>query len=221
MKINIVFIIQVLLTTFCLAAGSSIPRGYHVLKEISLTQGLGAEGTIQLLVDRRINEKTDLDTTPENARNGILRLLGPNGSETSRKLLKKPRVDIELMKGNVGHNIFLFVTEDWSIEFGSYNGPISALYTLKGNRLAEVKPKMVLMRSLKTEWTVKERGRGGLPEIFEVKCRPDFNSSIADMKFKITYSHFLLDGARWKLRKREVPGFWESESKFPSEELFP
>ena len=112
MKINIVFIIQVLLTTFCLAAGSSIPLGYHVLKEISLTQELGAEGTIQLLVDRRINEKTDLDTTPENARNGILRLLGPNGSETSRKLLKKLRVDIELMKGNVGHNIFLFVTEE-------------------------------------------------------------------------------------------------------------
>lgn len=192
-----------------------------MLEEISLSHlGLEAAGTIQLLVDSRITKETDFESVPENAKKGILRLVGTSGSEVSRKLLEKPLARIHPLNGRAGNKIFFFVTEDWSIHFGSYNGPISVLHTIDGDKIIEAEEKITLMRSLKTNWKIKESGQDGFPEIFEVRCRPDFNRSGDQVKFKIRYSRFLFDGTRWKQKTREVEGFWEDEGTFPSETNF-
>jgi hypothetical protein len=46
---------------------------------------------------------------------------------------------IELLKGKPTGKTFLFITEDKTIEFGSYNGPISTLYTVDGEMLTNEK----------------------------------------------------------------------------------
>jgi hypothetical protein len=208
---------SVIIFTICSSAVmGKIPSGYHVQKEISLNK----EDTLQLLLDIRVNKKTELEEIPENAKKAVLRIL-KNKSEVSRKILEKPKADIELLNGKTGSKVFFFITEDWSAGFGSYNGPISVLYTIKRSKLIKATTKVELMRSLKTNWKVKELGRNGFPEIFKISCRPDFDNSKEDMKFKIAYTHYVFNGANWSRKDREVKGSWHSGEDFPPEKLFP
>ncbi len=130
----------------------------------------------------------------------------------------------------VANKTFQFETIDKSIGFGSYNGPISTLYSIENNKRVVVnsiderghKRPIELMKSLKTNWKIKENGKNGFPELLKVRCRPDFAASSEDeTKFKVTYSRFLYDGTQWKRKDRELAGFWEDEGVFPSENLFP
>lgn len=219
------FSIVYLLIPFCISANINLPSGYSVQKEIKLS-----DGVIQLLMDKRVNQKTDYEAIPENAKNALVRILSADGIETSKKQLGVPRGDIELLKGNLEGKNYLFITEDKSIGFGSYNGPISILYSLDENRLmpgsavSETTKKrgpMELMRSAKTDWKVKEKGLNGFPEIFKVSCRPDFSKVEKEVAFKVNYTHFLFDGTHWRRKDREVGGCWESENAFPAEKLFP
>jgi len=213
---KLAFLILVVLLKFCIAATSEIPLGYHVLKEIKL----GQLGLLQLLADKRINKETAQEGIPENARNGILRFLGDNEVEVSRELLLKPRVDIELLEGKFGEKVFFFVAEDWSIEFGSYNGLIFFLYTLENGILVKVKPEISLMSSLKAGWKVK-KDKTVFPEIFSISCRPQYDEKKKDVKFNVTYTHFSYDGTRWSAKRKTRPGCWENEEPFPKESLFP
>jgi len=219
-----------ILIVFCLAANANIPSEYRVQKEIKLSSSSDLVIIIQLLMDNHINQKTEYEAIPENARNGMVRLLGTNGIEAFRKQLEVPKGDIELLKGKLEGKTFLFITEDKSIEFGSYNGPISVLYSVDANKLTKVfvtdettqkQGSMELMRSLKTNWKVKEKGLNGYPEVFQVSCRPDFSQVKDEIKFKVNYSHFLFDGTHWKRKQRQVNGFWEDEGSFPGEYFFP
>jgi hypothetical protein len=204
------------IAVFSSGAFCSLPLGYRLQKEINLEK----EGTLQLLVDSRINEKAELEAIPEDARNAIL-ILSKNKFEVSRKLLDKPKADIQLLKGNTGEKVFFFVTEDWSAGFGSYNGPISILYSIENHQFVKASTKVELMRSLKTDWKIQEKGRNGFAEIFSVSCRPDFKKFAEKISFKVLYLRYAFDGQIWKEFRRDLKGFWENDESFPSEELFP
>lgn len=210
------FLIFFVFLKLAFATSSKLPSGYHIVKEIKVDNLV----SLQLLTDVRVNKKMEFEEVPQNARNGILRVLNKDGVEITRQKLEKPRVDMEFLKGKRGDKFFFFVTEDWSIDFGSYNGPISTLYLLENEKLSNTN--ISLMRSLKSGWKVKEKGKNGYPEIFRVKCYPDFKTpKDKEMQFKVLYSHFIFDGETWTENKRERNGCWHSEESFPKEKMFP
>jgi hypothetical protein len=107
-------------------------------------------------------------------------------------------------------NPTFILTRDYSIGWGSYNGPISYFLEISPkNRISYILPHP-LMTSLKSAWIIIDGERGS--EILSKKCRPDFDSSTeSEMNFQVIYERFYFDGVVWKGLLFSEPGFWEHE----------
>jgi hypothetical protein len=107
------------------------------------------------------------------------------------------------------------LTRDYSIGWGSYNGPISYFLEISSkNRISYTLPHS-LMTSLKSAWIVSDGKKGA--EILSKKCRPNFDASTqSDMEFQVIYERFYFDGAEWKVLVFSESGFWEYEKPLGS-----
>jgi hypothetical protein len=83
--------------------------------------------------------------------------------------------------------------------------------------------KMVLMRSLKTNWKLVKSKDGNSKDILHVACRPNFeNKSEDEDRFLIYYDRFCFDGKGWVRYQRVEKGFWEVDAEdFPPLSKFP
>jgi hypothetical protein len=196
------------------------PKGYKIAKEFKLDPaGDGVNGFLQLLADRRLKKR----------KNGILRMISLEGKMLFSKTLEKPGVDLEVFHSKTGDNTLFFLTEDWSIEFGSYNGPITFVVAIVGGIpiMLEARDekgahrKISLMRSLKTVWKTVAN-HGAVPQILKVSCRPDFETKPdEEMRFITTYSRFVQVAGEWKVFEKHSAGLWEDEGVFPPLKAFP
>lgn len=221
------------------ASDVAVPHGYRIYKRFALPREVaGVDGTLQLLVDRSLSRHVlshygqydeDLEAGARRPKNGILRYVTGRGDIVSTLRLDQPVANLEPYSEAKDGKAFFVLTEDWSIGFGSYNGPISNLVVVSDGKISKVTAKMAgknksrlisVMRSGKNNW--KKVKSTIFPDILEVNCHPDFNSPWKDIKFQVTYSRFHFDGYEWTVREHTVSGFWEDEMRtFPPENLFP
>jgi len=100
------------------------------------------------------------------------------------------------------------VTRDYSIGWGSYNGPISYFLEVSSSGIRYILPHG-LMTSLKTAWAIVPTSTAA--EILSKKCRPDFaNRDSGPMVFKVIHERFFFQDGSWQTTLREQSGFWES-----------
>jgi hypothetical protein len=144
------------------------------------------------------------------------------GRVVVQRVLEMPLAKLRAWSPSGRGEVFL-VTQDYSIGFGSYNGPATTLVQVSDNAIREVtaldvKTKaevlFTLVESLKSAWHLASPKNGN--EILSVICRPE-----SDDKFLITYFRYSFDGNRWIDYEREVEGFWEADNPFPSRSTFP
>jgi hypothetical protein len=115
------------------------------------------------------------------------------------------------------------VTIDFSIGFGSYNGPITSFIEISRDGHILWLP-ISGMRSLKTDWRIISVKGSTTKEVLHVACRPDFRGggeTTDDQPFLVTYTTSYFSDGVWKEKERAVSGFWESEGAFPNRKLFP
>ena len=119
---------------------------------------------------------------------------------------------------------------DFSIGWGSYNGPITSFFEITSGKLdflkainqqtGEVNP-ITVLDSLKTGWKIFPAPDGNSKDILLVKTRPDFDDETEDHGFKVSYIRFHFNGQNWVRLQRSVAGYWEAEGFFPDISLFP
>jgi hypothetical protein len=127
---------------------------------------------------------------------------------------------------------YLF-TLDESVGMGSYNGPVTYFYEIADGKLKAIeylnsetkkREKIVLMRSLKTNWKLVKSKDGKTKDILHIACRPNFeNKSKDEVEFLVYYDRFHFDGKEWVKYQRIEKDIWEAEgedlpalSKFPA-----
>jgi hypothetical protein len=109
------------------------------------------------------------------------------------------------------------LTRDYSIGWGSYNGPISYFLEASGSGIRYILPHG-LMTSLKTAWAIMPTNAAA--EILSKKCRPDFEKSDSGlMVFKVIYERFTFEDGSWHTSLREQSGFWESSTSLDPKEF--
>jgi hypothetical protein len=109
------------------------------------------------------------------------------------------------------------LTRNYSIGWGSYNGPISYFLEVSGRGIRYILPHG-LMASLKTAWAIVPTKSAA--EILSKKCRPDLDKSDSrSMEFKIIYERFTLQDGSWHATLREQSGFWESVTALDPKEF--
>jgi hypothetical protein len=126
---------------------------------------------------------------------------------------------------------YLF-TLDESVGMGSYNGPVTYFYEIVDGKLKPIeylnnetgkRDKIVLMRSLKTNWKLVKSKNGKSKDILHVDCRPSYESKSKDeVDFMISYHRFHFDGKEWVKYERVDKDFWEVDANdFPPLAKFP
>lgn len=109
------------------------------------------------------------------------------------------------------------LTRDYSIGWGSYNGPISYFLEVSGNGIRYILPHG-LITSLKTTWAIVPTNTAS--EILSKKCRPDFDKSDSgSLEFKVIYERFAFQDGSWHTTLREQSGFWESGTSLDPKEF--
>jgi hypothetical protein len=231
------------------AAVSQMPH-LAVVKTIQLTDAFdGFNGALQLLEDARITpevgralwEMGDPDTvfygdadrikqlTVPALRPAVLRLADTNHKIVFEKTLEREQARVQIEALHPGQRTIL-VNTDLSIGMGSYAGPRTELYQLKGGSLEAVTARdentgkitaIEIMSSLKTAWKLvpASTGQTDQKDILELACRP--NWEIENTKFFKIYSRYHWDGTQWVLYSKKVPGMWESDEAFPPSQRFP
>ncbi|RKN80275.1 hypothetical protein [Ulvibacterium marinum] len=116
--------------------------------------------------------------------------------------------------------VFL-VTVDYSVGWGSYNGPISYFLEINENGINYILDKKGFMISLKSIWLINNRN--GKSEILDIDCRPDFdkNSENPDeFHFKLIYSWYFFENNEWKRLRKEKPGCIENDWTISSFDIY-
>jgi len=153
-----------------------------------------------------------------------------DGNKISSLALETSRADIEWLEASPKKDHLLFVTENKTIDFGSYNGPISVLYSLDQGHLIPVVARntgkktevpMVFIGSLKENWRVGKAGLKKHPEIYSVSCRPVVDALGKDVSFETVYARYYFASGRWHRKIRTLNEVWENDGPFPPRYLFP
>jgi hypothetical protein len=215
-------------------------RGYFDFSKNDATDNVtGANLSVVIERDRRLEGKKDLagpevneggidtgDRQPEYF-NAKLVLRDASGKELDSKLLDEPLATIDVSELEGGKPVFL-LTIDYSIGWGSYNGPVASLLTVTGGKLSFIEFKDAksgtrepfrMMDSLKNASKILDS-----KNILKVSCHPDFDNpkNTADnLEFSIDYAHYSWENGIWVCRSKTVSGFWENEGDFPDRNLFP
>ena len=109
------------------------------------------------------------------------------------------------------------VTRDYSVGWGSYNGPISYFFEVSERGIYYILSHG-LMTSLKTAWAIKNKGHSA--EILSKSCRPNFESSTGSaLGFQVIYERSSFDGSCWKTALQQETGFWENQEPFDEDEF--
>jgi hypothetical protein len=109
------------------------------------------------------------------------------------------------------------LTRDYSIGWGSFNGPISYFLEVSGSGIRHSLPHG-LMTSLKTAWANVPTDAAA--EILSKKCRPDFEKrDSGPMEFKVIHERFTFVDGSWHATLREQPGFWETTTSLDPKEF--
>ena len=151
----------------------------------------------------------------------VLELRGCEGQLLDRLTLDAPlaRLDPIPLRGAPAPSYLVSV--DLTQAAGSYNGPLTFPVQVVNNHLQRVvalasngrlEP-IHLALTGKAAWkkiSVKE-----VDNFLSVSCQPQ------DKKFVTFYRRYHPTRNGWKVRKRSVPGLWESDSEFPEISRFP
>jgi hypothetical protein len=108
------------------------------------------------------------------------------------------------------------VTTDFSIGWGSYNGPVSEFLEVRADGIFDILPDG-LMTSLKSAWGIGQ----GSPhmELWYKTCRPNYEKTehqcahgeMAPLEFLVTRERFRYDGSAWNRGTQSESGYWEYE----------
>ena len=96
------------------------------------------------------------------------------------------------------------VTTDYSVDFGSYNGPTSRFIEVNEDGFFYIF-KNTVMSSLKSQWLIYSEGFS--KTILYKTCRPVFS----DNEFTITYRLLKHENGSWSSESISEAGFWEDE----------
>jgi hypothetical protein len=204
--------------------------------------GSSSRTNIQLLIDSRLTatvrrqmwESSELDKTlghsqvrdlssvpPKNAK---IELHDGQGKLVAERELAGPLA--KLSPWNPGsRDPTFFLTIDYSIGFGSYNGPSTTLLQISTTGFNEVQATNVstheietirLQKTLKADWKIV-RGKDRT-EILSIICYPDLKTQ---NDFLVEFKRFVFEGKKWESHQRQERGLWESDEIFPARSAFP
>jgi hypothetical protein len=109
------------------------------------------------------------------------------------------------------------LTRDYSISFGSYNGPVSYFLEVNASGIRYILPHG-LMTSLKSAWVIFTNDK--VVEILSKKCRPDFSADTsAPLAFEVIYERFRHMNGVWTSALHKEVGFWENTGPLDPEEF--
>lgn len=225
------------------AARSATPRtGYLVAERFALQKSLnGVDGTLELLRDDRLTAVAvremwgvaswDLAFSPSDhlykefseapPLKAKLVIRNVKGELLEGRLLDEPLARLKMWNPPPGDTQFFLLTQDYSIGFGSYNGPITGVLQVSNGAFHDVKALNVkshrenpihVMKSLKFDWRITRRG----DEILSISCHME-----SDDHFVIDYTRYALKGSEWFEYTRQERGTWESGERFPPRSKFP
>lgn len=180
---------------------------------------------IQLVLDQQLApaERDRVWATGETiaAAPAVLQLRDCGGEVLDAVPLEAPlaRVDAALLEG-APHPTVL-VTVDLTAEAGTYNGPLTRPFALRGNRLQPVHAKtangrtepILLPLTGKAAW--KKLRVGGKDQVLAVR------SDWVGGRFITRFSRYVPARQEWSAYVRSQAGLWESDGEFPSLNRFP
>lgn len=209
-------------------------KGYNVYQSLKLNKiSNGMNGALLILMDKRLNGiKGDLKY------DGYVEALIPDfqsdeksyddGDKKDYKPAMMVVVDEKLKiiyYENLGREsarldrVFIYsdkrkatyiLTRDYSIGWGSYNGPTSYFLEVNEKGINYILNKGGYLTSLKSQWIIYLVGSGS--EILYKYCRPDsVNINSEKVDFYTTYERCYFEGDTWKLKSAKIKEFWESE----------
>jgi hypothetical protein len=207
-------------------------EGYRIFQGLTLNRySNGIDGSLLILIDERIDGLSGGMRNDPYSGIGTLHLeLDPRNWSLQQEELKEALLLVVddslriLYSEHLGREsarldrVFLYqdksrptfiVTRDYSIGWGSYNGPISYFLEVSESGIRYILPHG-LMTSLKTAWAIDNREHS--VEIISKKCRPNLEAnsgSSLELDFQVIYERFSFDGDHWQTAVREEAGFWE------------
>ncbi len=153
--------------------------------------------------------------------NAVLALRDCSGNIVDRVALSAPlaRLDAEPVRGAPVPTYL--VTVDATAEAGSYNGPLTQPFEVRGSKLQPVSARdttgkaapIRLALTGKAAW--KRAPIGDKDDLLSVSCQPMNND------FVTTYRRYHPTAEGWRLSEREEKGLWESDGEFPPIRSFP
>ncbi|MGK5085524.1 hypothetical protein WDW37_19725 [Bdellovibrionota bacterium FG-1] len=195
----------------------------------------GFDGRLEILRDSRLRgadikmmKEHDPDSNPERAprfkthplRMAVVQLKSGSANVVQSITLDKPYANLEAVTIGEKGRRYYFLTQDFAIGMGSYNGPITqilevtsqAITWAKARDLATHKESPIsLMRSLKTAWNFASSKNGKDKDILEVSCRPADSKDASKEGFITTFSRYHHSSQGWTLVEKSENGFWEAE----------
>ena len=212
-------------------------QGYKIFQRFSLNHySHGVDGTIQILIDERIVGLTGAIRNDPYSGIGILHIQVDSQNWSLDRTEVKPalllitdehnrvvysewleresaRLDRVFLRSDKSRQTFI-VTRDYSIGWGSYNGPVSYFLEVTPTGIRYIFPHG-LMTSLKSAWAIAYQSAALDSDSIEViyqKCRPNFvEIEHQDLAFQTTYERFYLAGDVWKSERLTETLFWEHE----------
>lgn len=113
------------------------------------------------------------------------------------------------------------LTLDLTAESGSYNGPLTLLIEVGQHRLQQATASNTNQQSEPVQLALTGKAawqqvtRHNVDQFLSVSCQPQKNG------FMVSYRRYSPSRHGWQVRTRTQPGFWESDSDFPDDRLFP
>jgi hypothetical protein len=109
--------------------------------------------------------------------------------------------------------------------FGSYSGNETSFFRIVNGHVKWLnaqsqKDKIVLIRSLKSNWKISEIDKNSLLNVY---CTADFKDENQDLdnNFKTTFIRYRFENDVLIYYKQIKSLFWENEDDFPNENMFP
>jgi hypothetical protein len=154
-------------------------------------------------------------------KNAVLALRDCSGEIVDRVPLPGPlaRLDAQPVRG--APVTTYLVTVDLTAEAGSYNGPVTQPFEVRGTNLQPVAAHDATGRTELIRLPLTEKAAwtrvlvGDTEDLLSVNCQP------ADEDFVTTYRRFHPTSEGWQLSARKEKGLWESDRGFPETESFP
>ena len=215
-------------------------KGYEIYQKLALNSySNGIDGSILILIDERIDglvgevirfaysaiETIRVQSDPRTweirqgeVRQALLLVIDDLNRVLYTEQLGRESARIDRVYLYEDRSKCTFVlTRDYSISFGSYNGPVSYFLEVNESGIRYILPHG-LMTSLKTAWIISTNDK--VVEILSKKCRPDFAvDASAPLTFEVIYERFHHVNGVWNSELRKEVGFWENTGALDPDEF--